>query len=51
MKVGVRVYDRKAVYPGLNFCVGFTPPRAYVMDMTGNLIHTWEADVSGPGLN
>jgi hypothetical protein len=41
---GVVRYDRKRAFAGLNFYVSADAPKAYVMDMDGDVLHEWAVD-------
>jgi hypothetical protein len=41
-QVGVTVHDRARAHPGLNFYTSGHFPGAILMDMEGNVLHTWE---------
>jgi hypothetical protein len=38
---GVRIYKTAMAYPGYNLYCSRTEPRVYLMDMEGNMVHTW----------
>ena len=40
----VTIYDKQAAYNGLNFVVSADAPKAFLMDMTGNVLHEWHID-------
>jgi len=40
----VTIYDKQAAYNGLNFVVSADAPKAFLMDMTGNVLHEWRVD-------
>lgn len=37
----VTVHVEEAAYPGLNFVVSADEPKAFLMDMEGNILHVW----------
>jgi len=45
---GVAVHDRGKAYEGLNLVVSGHAPEAYLMDMSGAILHTWNCDISRP---
>lgn len=40
----VTIYDKQSAYDGLNFVVSADAPKAFVMDMKGNILHEWRKD-------
>ena len=40
----VTIYDKQSAYNGLNFVVSADAPKAFLMDMTGNVLHEWQID-------
>ena len=40
----VTIYDNQSAYNGLNFVVSADEPKAFLMDMTGNVLHEWHID-------
>jgi hypothetical protein len=43
-KKDVTVHDESAAYPGVNFIVSADAPRAFLMDMKGNVLHEWRKE-------
>lgn len=41
---GVRQYDRKRAQPGLNLYASRSDRQAFLMDMSGRVLHTWSAE-------
>lgn len=41
LQVGVLTYDKQLAYGGYNFYVSTDGPKAHLMDMDGNELHTW----------
>ncbi|MCM8787146.1 MAG: arylsulfotransferase family protein [Candidatus Omnitrophica bacterium] len=41
---GVTTYKKGLAYEGLNFFVSGHAPQAILMDMNGNIMHTWQCD-------
>jgi len=46
-KSGVIKFDREKSFPGLNLYRSGDTPEAYLMDMNGNIVHTWAAKIEG----
>lgn len=40
---GITVFARENVFPGMNFFTAGHAPRAFLMDMKGNILHEWSA--------
>jgi hypothetical protein len=45
IKTGVVHHNPKLTYPGMNLYVSSGLPQAYLIDMDGNIVHTWTADI------
>ena len=41
---GVTVYDKRGAAAGLNLFAARAKAEAYLMDMAGNMLHTWQLD-------
>ncbi len=46
---GVVLHDRSRACPGLNLYSSQVTSRAFLMDNDGEVLHTWAADLGGPG--
>ncbi|MFH1403778.1 MAG: arylsulfotransferase family protein [Candidatus Altiarchaeota archaeon] len=44
-KSGVTYYDRRNAYDGLNFYASNTMTKAYLIDMDGRVVHSWDFNV------
>jgi hypothetical protein len=47
-KSGVTAYEKGRAHEGLNLVVSGHAPEAYLMDMSGAVLHTWTCDVHRP---
>lgn len=42
----VTTFDEEATYPGVNLVLSADEPKAFLMDMEGNVLHTWRKEFS-----